>query len=84
MKFPCHDIVVLNSVRQKYTVVISLVVKLSACFFHIVMEDYLCLCFYVRLFIIIFELVPLYNRIRKFLCFVFSLQVFIHPCSISE
>ena len=77
-------LVSLNSGKQKSTFTFFEVMNFPAWVSHIFFSVSFDLSFDVRLTITIVELLPLSNRIQKFLNYALSLQVFIHPCRIGE
>ena len=76
--------VALNSGRQKFTFTFFEVMNFPAWFSHIVFAASFALSFYISLPIKNFELLLLFNRIRKFLNYPLPLWVFIQPCRIGE
>ena len=77
-------LVVLNYGKRKSTFTFFEVVTFPAWVSHIFFSVPFDLSFDVRLPITIFEMLPLSNRISKFLNFSLPLRVFIQPCSIGE
>ena len=76
--------VALKSGTKNSTFTFSEVVNFLAWVSYIVFADYFDLIFDVSLPITIVELIPLSNRIWKFLNFAFPLRVFIYPWRIGE
>ena len=74
----------LSYVRQKSTFALFRFINFPYWVSHIVITASFCLSFDLILPITIFKLLPLLNRIRKFLRFSFPLPMFTQPCSIGQ